>query len=468
MSKGQGRIKYLLKNTMIFTIGNFATKLISFFLVPIYTQALSASEYGTADLVTTICTVLAPIVILNIGEAIMRFCLDKNVDAQEALDLALIIYIIAMFVSILIFPINSMFTITSRYSMYIYFYVISLAGSQILLCYLRGREKLVLYSMGNILNSLLIALFNILFLIVLKKGIEGYFCSYILASTVTIFYVSFVIKIWNRFRYIKFNRKLFINMVKYSIVLIPNTFMWWIMNSSDRIMVTTFLGAAANGIYAISYKIPSVVQTFSNIFNQAWSYSAIKEDDSEDRDEYCNKIFQFVIAISSTSAIFLLLILKPLLKVYVGSSYYSAWKYTPFLILGYVFLTIATFLATSYTVHKDSKGYLYSGICGAICNLVLNGILIPLIGVYGAALATCVSYFIVFLYRYYDTKKYLKIKVFTKKNILVFFNLIFCTLSIFIQNIGFVLLAILLIVNVCLFKNIYFNMDILKKIKRKE
>ena len=40
-------------------------------------------------------------------------------------------------------------------------------------------------------------------------------------------------------------------MVRYSVVLIPNTFMWWIMNSSDRIMVTYMISAAANGIYAV-------------------------------------------------------------------------------------------------------------------------------------------------------------------------------------------------------------------------
>ena len=56
-----------------------------------------------------------------------------------------------------------------------------------------------------------------------------------------------------------------------SVVLIPNTFMWWIMNSSDRVMVTYMIGAAANGIYAVSYKLPTLVSTLTGIFNQASS-----------------------------------------------------------------------------------------------------------------------------------------------------------------------------------------------------
>ena len=86
----------------------------------------------------------------------------------------------------------------------------------------------------------------------------------------------------------------------------------------------------------------------------------------------------------------LLLLAKPFLKIYVSDSYYDAWRYTPFLIIGCVYLTLGTFMATSYTVHKDSFGYLFSGSFGAVFNILLNFILVPVIGVYGAALATCI------------------------------------------------------------------------------
>ena len=55
---GQKRNKYLLKNTVIFSIGNFGTKIISFFLVPLYTNILTTREYGTVDLIYTIGMVL--------------------------------------------------------------------------------------------------------------------------------------------------------------------------------------------------------------------------------------------------------------------------------------------------------------------------------------------------------------------------------------------------------------------------
>ena len=116
----------------------------------------------------------------------------------------------------------------------------------------------------------------------------------------------------------------------------------------------------------------------------------------------------------------LLLLAKPFLKIYVSDSYYDAWRYTPFLIIGCVYLTLGTFMATSYTVHKDSFGYLFSGSFGAVFNILLNFILVPVIGVYGAALATCISYIAVFMFRVFHTRKYIKYDIWYKEFILMF------------------------------------------------
>ena len=107
----------------------------------------------------------------------------------------------------------------------------------------------------------------------------------------------------------------------------------------------------------------------------------------------------------------LLTFAKPFLSVYVSKEYYAAWKYMPFLTVGCVYLTMASFMATSYTVHKDSFGYLFSGMFGAIFNVAMNFVLIPLIGVYGAAIATCISYILVFVFRLFHTRKYMVYKL---------------------------------------------------------
>lgn len=439
----QQRNKYLLKNTVIFSIGNFGTKIISFFLVPLYTNILTTREYGTVDLIYTIGMVLVPLLTLNIGESVMRFALDKDADCDKIMSTGITILIFGAIIGLLILPIANLFESVSDYSIYIYLYTLTLAFSQVILCYLRGKELLLKYSIGNIIQSLTIAIFNIVFLLVMKSGIQGYLMAYILANISTGLYGFWAGKVNIVIKKYSIDKELSKNMIKYSVVLIPNSFMWWIMNSSDRMMVTAMISITANGIYAVAYKIPTLLSTITTIFNQAWSYSAIKEDESEDKEEYNNKVYNNLVTIVITVAIGLLMIMKPFLAIYVGKEYYTAWYYVPYLIIGFVFMTLGSFIATSYTVHKDSLGFLVSGTIGAIINLVLNFILIPIMGASGAALATCISYFGVFVYRVRDTQKYIKIRIFKRKQICGYALLILSAMSCYLDNyIGQILLVI--------------------------
>ena len=456
MNQKEQRAKYLMKNTAIFAIGSIATKLISFFLAPLYTNALTTEQYGTADLVTTICTVLAPIIILNISEGVMRFALDKDVDYIKIMSIGISVFFIAIFVGLLIIPVAAVFPSVSEYATYIYFYTIMLAGSQLFLCYLRGKELLTRYAVGNIIQTFSIAILNIIFLLYQGQGLKGYFKAYIYASLITMIYAMIVGNVKEVFCNPRFEKKLTIEMIEYSIVLIPNTFMWWIMNSSDRLMVTAMIGASANGIYAVSYKVPSLVSTFTGIFNQAWGYSAIHENESEDRDQYSNSVYKGLVAASVIVGAGLLFIMKPFLRFYVETSYYGAWKYTPYLIIGNVFMTMGTFLASSYTVNKDSKGFLFSAITGALINIILNYFLIPIMGVSGAACSTCFSYIVVFIYRVIDTRKYIKINVLNKKHMIAYVILILSAFFMFIDGIlSEVLLFIGVIAEIIIFNDVW-------------
>lgn len=456
---GNNRNNYLIKNTIIFTLGNLGSKLISFFLIPLYTNALTTTEYGVIDLVATVGTVAVPILTLNICESVMRFALDKDADNEKITQIGTNILLVGMVVGFLILPICHFFDKISQYSIFVYFYVVSLAASQLYLCDLRGKELLVYYSIGNVLHTFFIAVLNILFLLTFKEGIEGYLKAYIIANTLTAIYALIMGKGYRSFSFLTVDKILLQRMVKYSIVLIPNSFMWWIMNSSDRIMVSSMVGIAANGIYAVSYKLPTLVSTLTTIFNQAWSYSAIREEGTEDESEYNNKIFKVLIGIVMLIGIGLVTFMKPFLSIYVAKEYYVAWKYTPFLTVGCVYLTLASFMATSYTVHKDSFGYLFSGTFGAVFNIAMNFTLIPWIGVYGAAIATCTSYMIVFVFRLFHTRKYIQYNIKNKEFLVGSPILILSAGLMFMDNLfGFVLQCALLLVAIYSFSDIWVPM----------
>lgn len=449
--------RYLLKNTLIFALGNFGSKLITFLLVPLYTNTLSTSGYGILDIINAIIMIGVPIVTLNISEAVMRFLLDKNSDKEKILGICYNFSLIAIIFSFLLYPIFNLFQEISPYSLLLSIYILVTAVSGISLCYIRGIEKLLIFSIISIVKTLIIGTASIIFLMIFKLGINGYLLAYIIAETATILLCMFFgIKDY-KIKLSKPDKELIKQMVKFSVFLIPNALMWWIINSMDRFMIVPLFGTEANGIYAVSAKIPTILVTVTSIFNQAWLYSAIKEEKDKDiknNSDYTSNIYSVLFKFITLSSTLLIIILKPLLRVYVGKEFFSAWIYTPPLLVGSVFLTLGTFLSNEYTVHKDSKGFLRSASVGAILNLVLNFMLMPIMGVLGAAIATCISYIFVFIYRAYDIRKYKKIQYINNEKIIYLLILILTSIMAYVDNqvFSFIVYVVFLIVAIGFFR----------------
>lgn len=467
MSNNTSRIKYLFKNTFIFALGNIGTKMVSFFLVPMYTDRMQQAEYGTVDLIITLSSFIVPILILNINEAIMRFSLDRDSDKNSIMSTGIMSLLFMVLLATVLYPLILLYEPISAYSLYVYFYFISSGLNTVFLYNLRGREKLLLFSIGSIINAFSTAALNILFLVVLDWGIPGFMLAYILGNLITAIYAFFAGNVIKTIRHFHFDKKLTVQMIKYSVVLIPNSFMWWIMNASNRVMLTAMVGIGSAGLFAVANKLPSLISVVSSVFNQAWNYSAIKEDSTADREKFNNQVFDYLFGIVCLVGTGLLLVLKPILLVYVEQSYFSSWAFTPPLIVATCILVISTFLSSQYTVNKDSKGFLLSATVGAVINIALNLALIPLFqafgasiaafangfgipipiltGEFGAAVATCSGYLAVLVYRTFDTKKYINIKVFTLKHILTLVFLLVSAISVYLGYFGYALGAVCMI-----------------------
>jgi len=213
------RSKYLLKNVISFTFGKLGSKLITFVLVPLYTYALSTEEYGTVDLITTVCTVLMPILILNIGEAVMRFCLDQGVDQRKIMSTGVMVLLGGTLFGAALIPISGFIPAISQYGLYVYAYVISAAYMQVFLCYLRGKEMLNAYAVGNIIHTAINAGLNILFLVVLHWGISGYLLANIISCFLTAVYAAVIGRADKVILAFKIDRELSLAMIRFSVVL---------------------------------------------------------------------------------------------------------------------------------------------------------------------------------------------------------------------------------------------------------
>ncbi len=414
-----GKYEYLLKNVGLMTISNFGSKILSFLLVPLYTSVLSTSEYGTYDLYVVTIFLLTPILSLNIVEALMRFSLDEENDKSAVFMAAMFHYIVACAVCILLICINSMFQVIKSFCEYPFFFALYFALSllsDLMIQFARGLERLTDVAIAGIVNSGIMLSFNVLFLLVFKWGLSGYFLANCLAFFVSSGYLFFRLKVWKYFDLSKIFglRK---KMTMYSKPMILNTIGWWINNASDKYVVTWLCGTAINGVFSVAYKIPSILTMLQTIFNQAWTISAVKEFDDKSGDFYSNTYTVYNALLVLCCSI-LIVFNKLVARLLFAKEFYMAWEYAPFLMMAVIFSSLSSLLGGIFAAAKKSKIYGKTTMMGAVTNIFANIILVFFYGAIGAAVATVISNIIVWIARIVEANKIVSLKINYKRNII--------------------------------------------------
>ena len=242
------RYKTLLKDTFIFALGSFGSKLILFLMVPFYTNYMTEAEYGTAELVFTIAQLLAPFISVVIFDAVIRFGLSKNEKKENVLLVGSIVFLGSVVIGAIITPLIGLYGTVSEWKWYLYTYVICNIANSIELNYLKTKGMNKTYALLSILQTGLMAGLNVWFLVYRSLGIQGYLLAYII-SNLTIEVFAFVAgKVGPDLFKAKFDKRLFKEMVVYSAPLILNNVSWWVIHSSDKVMVEVMISTTALGI----------------------------------------------------------------------------------------------------------------------------------------------------------------------------------------------------------------------------
>ena len=464
--------KELAKNTIIIFVGKLCTQLISFFLLPLYTGYLTKSQYGTVDLIQTYVRLLVPLITIELEMGVFRFLIDtrnKDKSTREVMTNNFTILFISLFLfSIIYFIVICFFKID--YCFLILFDVIICTITGNLLQVTRGFGKTVDYAIACIITGAMTVILNIVLIVFGGLRVSGMVISMAVANGLGALYLFIKLKMYKYFdrKLIDFN--LVKNMIKYSAPLVPNSLSWWIVSVSDRSIISLVLGAASNGIYAVSNKFPTLLSSIFSIFNMSWCESATLHIDSSDRDEFFSDICNMVVKLFSSLGVGLIACMPFVFPILIDSSYNESFVYIPILALGVTFNVGVSLYSSIYIAKKLTKKVAATSIMGAVINIVVNVVLVKFIGLYAAALSTMISYFVMMVYRHFDLKKYLNIKY--EKGIFLKTILIF-TFSIFMYYQHNLILDIINLLVVCVYSFIINRKflttifrGILKKIKR--
>ncbi len=403
-----GETRRLLRNTGIIAVGGMATKLVQFLLLPLYTSVLTTGEYGTVDYINTIALFLVPAVSLLMDEALFRFLIDCKDDADRSRVVTASCAVLAGGCAVFAIGMAVVWAVWAPDNI---LWVVALVVAQCLMtmtsALMRGFGDTVAYAVMNFAASAATVALNVVFIAVLRWGVMGMLSATVVAQggTAAVFMVRK--RLWRYVAPKDFSAAGARELLRYSIPLIPNKVSWTVMNLLDRLIIMNVLGSNAAGIYAVSYKFPSVMDQVYGFFYMSWKESSARAlGGEEDEAAFYNSVYKALRRFMMAVVVMMTALMPLVYGVLIKGSFGEGMLYVPILLLATYFSNISGFYGGVFTAHKDTKIMGTTTVASAALCVVLCFVLIPLLGLYGASLATVAATFMVNEYRRIKVGKY--------------------------------------------------------------
>ena len=409
-ASNKGRIAFLLGNTLVFALGGLAVKAVSLVLMPLYTTALTAGEYGTAELLNSAIEIVLPLLSAGVVEALYRFSIDDDVPKDELFANSLLVLGGGGLCTGVLCALGSvLWNMEHAGSFFVLFCSVCLfkATTQ----FARGLGHVRRFVAYGLINALAMVVSTYLLLVCARLGVEGYLWSFAigyLAGGLAAFLGSAEYRLLAPFRV---DRALLRRMLVYSLPLVPNLLSWWLVSVSGRYVVLWGSGLAAAGLFTAASKMPSLINIVASVFQQAWQYSTAREIDSPDRGAFFGVVMRGYSLATLTVAGLVIALNRPISRVMLQAEFAEGWRYVPLLMLVASFGVISIFFESFYQALKNSGVLMASTALGAVVNVILGVALVPFMGPWGAGLAGAVAYMLVLVVRARDLRRRINLPI---------------------------------------------------------
>lgn len=460
-----GKYSRLGKNTVLVFIGNAGSKLMGLLMLPFYTRCLSVEDYGITDIISVYVTFLLSIVSCCIAESIFIFPKGQTYEKQrEFLSSGLAFLIIAFLVTGIIFTgvniVADYYSIENSFTQniwLIYALLIAQLCQQLFQQFTRSIDRIIIFSVAGIVLTVCTIFFS--FFLIPIYGVAGFVFSLVLANVGAAIYSLLGSGAYSYLSLSAIRWNCCKEMLRYSIPLIPNGIMWWLVSALNRPVMELYLGMEAIGLFAVANKLPSVFSSVFSVFAVSWQISVIEEYGKEDYSQFFNKVFRSVILLMILGSCLISIFSPLIISILADKNYYESWKYVPILSLSSVFMAISGMAGSNFSATKESKYFFYSSVWGALTAIIVNIVFIPYIGIMGACLSVVFSFGIMSLSRCFYCWKYVKIHhiskiLFSLAGYIIIIMLILSSLGMLWKIAGYCISFIFLL---------YVNRDVLKE-----
>ena len=420
-------LKRFFKDTIIYGIAAVLPRAINILLVKLHTNTLSSEKYAENTLYFVYAAYLNAILTFGMETAFFRFFTKEK---EKGKVISTTFYSILL-VTLIFLALSLHFSeqLSSYYGfgnpMYLKILIWVTALDTLVVvpfAYLRVTNKPIKFAAVKILNILIYAIFNILFLLYLPKYMEhGHslgilhetyqkyplvifiFLSNLIASIITFLVLS---PILFKFKF-SFDKKLLRKMLAYGIPILITSLAFVTNENLDKILIEKYLGKEQMGIYAACYKLGVFMMLFTMAFRLgAEPFFFNKAADINAKEVYA-KILNWFTILGSIFLLVVILFLPLFAKLLLGDeSYYSGLKIVPIILYANLLLGISYNLAVWYKLTDKTIYGTYFALVASAITILFNIWLIPKIGYMASAWATLLSYGSIVILSYFAGQKY--------------------------------------------------------------
>lgn len=457
--------KKMAKATMLYFIGNILSKAIVFFLLPIYTKYIEPTDYGTYELTLTYINILMSLLYFDIWSTVLRF-MYKEKNKYSAIYSGFIIFVISSVLYIIAFSVLNHF-MHIPYIEYVYIYGIIVNLGNVYGRIARGFEKSMLFAVSGIVSTIVNVASNLILIVGLHVDYKALYISYILGILVQIIMIECSTKVIKHFDRKLLNKKLFKEMLFFSLPLCMNSIGYWILNGFNKIYISMTMGNYETGLYSVASKFSMILTTVADCFLLAWQELAFgKKGDNEEKEEFFTKMLNFYSVVCCVITVFIIIGVDIIYPYFIDQQYSEGAILVPISIIGTVFSIISSFLGSIYGSIMKNKSLFISTAMGAIANVVFAIVLSPQYGMMGVNIAMALGLVITAITRLVILNRYIKIKM-KKTNIVICIGLLIFGYLMYNMNIIIQLLSIFAIITYISIKYRNEILQIIQEVKKK-
>ena len=425
------RFKLFLENLLVYGLGGVISKLVPLIMLPIITRLMPDTFYfGLNDISTTVVSFGSAIAVMGMYDAMFRLFFEKD-DEEYKKSICSTTLTFTLIMSIIVFGIlivfktfwAQVFFSDVKYENLLMLSAMSVligATNSIVSAPTRMKNQKKIFLITNTLSPIISYSSSIPLLVKGFSVIALPLAAVVSALTIEII---FIILNKNWFSIKKVNLAYLKPLLVIAIPLFPNFLVYWVFNSCDRLMISQILGMDYNGIYAIGGKIGQVSQLIYTAFAGGWQFFAFSTMKDSDQVEMTSHIFEYLAAITFVAGAAMCACSKTIFRILFTGNYINGYEVAPYLFIAPLLLMLFQIIVNQFIVVKKTWYNLITLVVGAIVNIVINYILIPKIGIEGAAIGTLFGYVVSII---------LAAIILVKMNLLKIFHRFYFILSVFL------------------------------------